>query len=171
MSQQPSSTNTPEPELNLFWLKMVYGGTVFLGLTTGPIMVFAPRLAYKIVGFPERLPEQDPLVFGIVGCFWTAAAIISIFGLKDPLKYLVIPMVQMIYKSMWLLCVFLPMWIWGDFPEYGWTLAIGNFLFLMLDLKGMPFHYLMTGDLTPYHAKSDTNSDSATDKIPSVVSG
>ena len=171
MAGENPTTSVNEPKLNLFWLKMVYGGTIFLGGVTGPIMLFAPRLAGKIVGFPERLPEQDPVIFGVIACFWTATAIVAIFGLKQPLKYLVIPLIQMIYKSMWLLFVFLPLWLSGDFPDYGWTLAIGNFLFLMLDIKGLPFHYLWTGDVTPYLAASGDQSTDAVVTVPNAISG
>lgn len=144
--EDASSSDSPE---SFFWLKLVYAGTIFLGLTTGPIILFAPRLARKLVGFPEMLPEQDPVVIGVIGCFWTAAGIISIFGMKQPLKFLVIPLIQMIYKSLWLTCVFLPLLIAGKFPDYGWTIAIGNFLFLLLDIKAMPFKYLFSDVATP----------------------
>ncbi|WP_146519891.1 hypothetical protein [Stieleria varia] len=165
MNQRDSSPRVDETSESFFWLRLVYAGTIFLGLTTGPIILFAPKLARKLVGFPEMLPEQDPVIVGVIGCFWTAAGVISIFGLMQPLKFIVIPLIQMIYKSTWLLFVFLPLLIAGKFPDYGWTIAIGNFIFLMLDIKAMPFRYLLSDSM----CTTETTEHRVAEEKPSTI--
>lgn len=146
MSNQTSNNSDDVATINYGWLKFVYGCTIFLGLTTGPLMLFVPKLARKVIGVPNILAEQEPLIFTMLGSFWIAGGIIGIMGLRWPLKFLPLLMAQVIYKSIWLLCVFLPMLVAGTFPTYGWALAIGNSLFLAMDLKAIPFGYLFSDE-------------------------
>ena len=48
-----------------------------------------------------RWPDQDPVVFGITGSVYLAFAIVSLFGLRSPLKFSPILLLQLFYKSIW----------------------------------------------------------------------
>ena len=131
----------------LGWIRLLYALTAFMGLTTGLIILLAPqRFARNIIGIPYTLPAQDRVVFGLVGGFWFAMGVLALLGLRAPLRFLPIFLVQLIYKTSWYLFVFLPLFIAGDFPVYGWATAFINALWISLDLKAIPFAYLFSKD-------------------------
>ncbi|MFO1041978.1 MAG: hypothetical protein U0941_09345 [Planctomycetaceae bacterium] len=130
------------------WIRLLYALTAFMGLTTGLIILLAPeRFARNIIGVPYALPSQDRVVFGLVGGFWFAMGIMALLGLRAPLKFLPIFLVQLVYKTSWYLFVFLPLFIVGEFPMHGWATAFINAVWISLDLKAIPFTYLFSKDI------------------------
>jgi hypothetical protein len=134
-------------ELPFFWMRLLYVCTALMGISTGLIILLAPqRFARNIIGLPYTLPTQDRVVFGLIGSFWLAIGIIALFGLRAPLRFLPIFLVQLIYKTSWFLCVFFPLIISGDFPIHGWATVVVNATWIAMDLKAIPFAYLFSKD-------------------------
>jgi hypothetical protein len=129
------------------WMRLLYVCTAFLGLSSGLIILLAPdRFARNIIGVPFTLPSQDRVVFGLVGCFWLSMGVMALLGLRAPLRFLPIFLVQLVYKTCWYLFVFVPLIIAGEFPVYGWATAFINALWMAMDLKAIPFAYLLSKD-------------------------
>jgi hypothetical protein len=53
---------------------------------------------------------------------------------------------QLIYKSLWFVFVFFPMYFSGEFPDYGWASVVGNLIWMLLDIKAIPWRYLFAKD-------------------------
>lgn len=129
------------------WIRFLYVCTALMGISTGLIILLAPsRFARNIIGVPYCLPTQDRIIFGLVGSFWLAMGIMAVLGLRAPLRFLPIFLIQLVYKTFWYLCVFAPLMISGDFPVHGWAMAAVNAVWMVMDLKAIPFAYLLSRD-------------------------
>ena len=133
-------------EIRYGWIRLLYACTATLGLAVGSTMLIAPDFSRKIVGFPFRLPVEDPIVYGALGGIWTTIGLLCIAGLRSPLKFLPIFAIQLIYNCAWFAFVFFPLIIAGEFPEYGWASAIGNLLWMIMDIQAIPWGYLLATD-------------------------
>ena len=60
-------------------------------------MILAPGVLIPMMGFPL----QDPVIFGIVGSVYVAFGLLSILGLRAPLKFVSILLLQLSYKVIW----------------------------------------------------------------------
>lgn len=130
-----------------FWMRLTYGCTAVLGIITGSIMLMAPeRFARKVVGFPFMLPPQDPIVYGALASIWFTVGLLCVLGLRAPLKYLPLFAIQLIYKTAWFTFIFFPLWFRGEFPDWGWASAVGNAIWMALDIKAIPWSYLLSPD-------------------------
>ena len=135
-------------EIRMGWIRLLYGCTAFLGITVGSTMLIAPDFSRKVVGIPFSLPVQDPIIYGALAGIWTTVGILCAFGLRAPLKFLPLFTLQLVYKSFWFLFIFFPMIFQGDFPNYGWASAVGNVIWMILDIKAIPWRYLFSRDKT-----------------------
>jgi len=84
-------------------------------------------------------PEQDPLLLGIAASVYVAFGILAIPGLGSPLKFVPVLLLQMCYKIIWFLAVFLPNLMAGRVAQYGWILAVIFATFVIGDLIAIPF--------------------------------
>jgi len=109
--------------------------------------IFAGYLGLQIILFPEsaiscnRFSPQDPMMFGVVGSVWLAFAIFSIFGLRSPLKFIPVLLMQLFYKSIWIVAVVLPLLFAGRLSKNEIYFAIGMFTYVIGDLIAIPFRY------------------------------
>ncbi|MCY2982024.1 MAG: hypothetical protein NTY15_00110 [Planctomycetota bacterium] len=133
-------------EIRFGWIRLLYACTATLGITVGMTMLIAPEFSRKIVGFPFRLPEEDPIVYGALAGIWTTIGFVCLLGLRSPLKFLPIFAIQFFYKFAWFAFVFFPLAAIGEFPAYGWASAIGNLIWMILDIIAIPWGYLFATD-------------------------
>ncbi len=89
-----------------------------------------------------RWPGDEPLALGIAGSVFVAFAVLSVFGLRDPLKFAPVLLLSLCYKSIWFLAVVLPLLIRGRFPDYGVLTAFIFATYIIGDLIAIPFSYL-----------------------------
>ena len=61
-------------------------------------------------------PVEEPVAFGIIGSVYMAFGLLSILGLRSPLKFTPILFLQLCYKTIWFIGVVLPLWATGHFP-------------------------------------------------------
>ena len=102
------------------WLRFMYIYTIVGAGGFGLGMLFIPDVVQSVF----RFPGQDPVVFGISASVYTAFGLISILGLKSPLKFAPVLLLQLCYKLIWLIGVVLPLLLTGRFPLYATTLLI-----------------------------------------------
>ena len=121
------------------WLNGMYVYTAVGAGLLGVAMLLAPNL---VVAYLD-MPIQDPVVFGVVGSAYVAFAIASILGLRFPLRFVPVLILQMIYKSVWLVTVFLPMFISGTPPAYAWVFAAIFVSYVVGDCIAIPFRHLL----------------------------
>jgi hypothetical protein len=85
----------------------------------------------------------DP-VKGVAFSFWAALSVLSGLGLRYPLKMLPLLLLQLVYKSIWLLAVGLPMWSTVRSTDLTKAMLIG----IPLDLMAIPWAYVLANYVT-----------------------
>jgi hypothetical protein len=105
----------------LYLMRLLYlGNFVFLGLNV----------------WPEILKHEkacDPM-HGVAFSFWAALSALSGLGLRYPLKMLPLLLLQLLYKSIWLIAVYLPLRSAGQTTDLIKAMGIG----VVVDLIVIP---------------------------------
>lgn len=86
-------------------LKIVYIANIIVAGWISITSLFFPKVAATSV-FSDVYPSSD--LIRLVGALWFSIFLISILGLWKPITFSPILLVQLIYKSLWLLVVALP---------------------------------------------------------------
>lgn len=149
------------------WMRFTYGATAFLGILVGGLMLFGPeRLSRKIVGIPFMLPEQDPIIYGALAGIWFTVGLLCALGVRAPLKFLPLLVLQFVYKACWFAGVFVPLMYQGEFPEWGWASAVGNAIWMALDIKSIPWWYVLSPHLDPHRAAGEDQQAQPAEATP-----
>ncbi len=88
-------------------------------------------------------PKQDPIVLGITGSIYLSFTLLSILGLRNPIKFMPILLMQLCYKVIWFIAVFLPLLIIGQFPLYAILHVVIFATFIIGDIIVLPFSDLI----------------------------
>ena len=110
--------------------------------------VVATGLGLAILLFPEMtlklfmMKPQDQIVYGISGSVYLAFGLLSMLGLKDPVTWLPILLLQFLYKVIWFLLVIGRSLILCqlDIISSIWLIA-GYAIFVAGDIWAIPFGY------------------------------
>ena len=124
------------------WLKFMYWYTIVGAGGFGLGIITIPDTIRSVIGWPS----QDPIVFGITGSVYTAFGILSALGLRSPLKFVPVLLLQLFYKVIWFIGVILPMMVSGEFPAYGILTSIIFATYIIGDLVAIPFSYLFSDE-------------------------
>jgi hypothetical protein len=73
-----------------------------------------------------------------------AFGVLSIFGLRSPLKFVPILVMQLCYKSIWFIGVVFPMLVSGTFPLYAILHVVIMGSYIVGDLIAIPFPYVFS---------------------------
>jgi quinol-cytochrome oxidoreductase complex cytochrome b subunit len=122
------------------WLKVMYVWTILGAGGFGLVLLFTPSLAESLLG----LPAQDPFMRGIIASLYVAFGILSILGLRSPLKFVPVLFLQLCYKSIWFLAVLLPRLLDGQFPIHAMVLSVIFATYVVGDLIAIPFSRLFS---------------------------
>ena len=127
------------------WLKAMYIYTIAGAGGFGLAMIVAPRVMRSVFG----ASTQDPIVFGVVGSVFLGFGILSILGLRSPLKFAPVLFLQLCYKSIWFVGVILPLLVTAQFPDYALVNVIIFATYIIGDLIAIPFSYIFAKKLEP----------------------
>jgi hypothetical protein len=122
------------------WLKIMYWYTIIGAGGFGLAMVLFPETVRSLF----RWPTQDPIVYGVTGSVWVAFGVLSIFGLRSPLKFVPILLMQLCYKSIWFIGVVFPLLVSGTFPLYAILHVVIMASYIIGDLIAIPFPYVFS---------------------------
>ena len=123
-----------------------------------PINIYLLRLLFFLVvvfvgsdSWSAILKHEGPWdhVKAAAMCMWAAYAVLSIFGLINPLRWLPIVMFEIFYKIIWLLIVAYPLWSTNQLagsPAEGMAHA---FAWVILPILAMPWSYAFRTYLWP----------------------
>ena len=115
----------------LYLMRLLYlGNFVGLGFSVWP-------------GIINHEGAWDP-VSGVAFCFWAALSALSGLGLRYPLKMLPLLLLQLLYKSIWLIAVWLPLTSAGQSTGLTKVMVIG----LVADLIVIPWPYVLANYVT-----------------------
>lgn len=111
--------------LRLYLMRFLYlGNFVGLGLSVWPAIV-------------NHEGPWDP-VRGVAFCFWAALSALSGLGIRYPLKMLPVLLMQLLYKAIWLIVVWVPLRSAGQTTGLTKGMVIG----LVADLIVIPWPYV-----------------------------
>jgi hypothetical protein len=120
------------------WLKGMYIYTIVVAGGFGLGIIFIPNLIQSFFS----MPTQDPIVVGVVGSVYLSFALLSILGLRSPLKFVPILLLQLGYKIVWFIGIILPILVTGKFPTYAILYVVVFATFIIGDLIAIPFSYV-----------------------------
>ena len=120
------------------WLKGMYILTIIHAGGSGLGIILMPGFIRTLFGWPN----QDPIVFGILGSVWVAFGLLSILGLRSPLKFSPLLLLQLTYKVVWFIGVIIPVLIAGEFPAYALGYVVFFTVYIVGDLIAIPFPYV-----------------------------
>ncbi len=124
------------------WLKGMYIFTLIHAGGSGLAIILIPNIMRSIFGWPS----QDPIVFGICGSVWVAFGLLSILGLRSPLKFSPVLLLELSYKVVWFIGVIVPVLIAGKFPAYATGYVVFFAVYIIGDLIAIPFSYVFAKD-------------------------
>ena len=119
------------------WLKIMYVLTIIVAGGLGLGTIFAPGATTKFLSV-----SCSPATYGIVGSVYLAFGLLSILGLRAPLKFAPILLLQLLYKVIWLIGVALPLLVRGRFPAEEIMTVIIFVIVVIGDLIAIPFPYM-----------------------------
>ena len=127
-----------------------------------PINIYLLRLLFFLVvvfvgsdSWSAILKHQGPWdhVRAAAICMWAAYAVLSLFGLIKPLRWLPIVLFEIFYKIIWLVIVAWPLWSTNRLagsPAEEMTYA---FLWVILPIVAMPWGYAFRTYIWPSKKK------------------
>jgi len=121
------------------WLKFMYIYTIVGAGGFGLGIILAPEAIRSLFG----IPSGDPITFGITGSVYLSSGLLAILGLRDPLKFVPILLLQLIYKVIWFMGVVLPLLVAGSFPTYAIPFAGIFASYIVGDLIAIPFSIVL----------------------------
>ena len=83
------------------------------------------------------------MMYGVAAGIWLAFGIMSLLGLRSPLKFLPILLIQFVYKSIWVIGILLPLSLKGALPSYAPLMIVVMVSYIIGDLIAIPFSVLM----------------------------
>ena len=120
------------------WIKGMYIYTIIIAGLTGLGIIVMPETIKSTLPWPV----EEPIAFGIVGSVYLAFGLLSILGLRSPLKFVPVLLLQLCYKSIWFIGVVLPLLVTTHFPSYAIPTVIIFATFIVGDLIAIPFSYV-----------------------------
>jgi hypothetical protein len=117
------------------WLKGMYIYTIIGAGGFGLGIIIMPDVMQSMFSWPS----QDPIVLGVVGSIYFAFALLSILGLRSPLKFAPVLLLQLTYKVVWFIGVILPILVKARFPTYAIVYVVIFATFIIGDLIAIPF--------------------------------
>ena len=96
---------------------------------------------WSTILFPQ---EQMDTLSGVAISFWASFSLLNLFGIRYPLKFVPILLLQLLYKSAWIIGVYLPASNTGNLDEYLtsflWVCVAG----IVLNLLILPWKFIYT---------------------------
>ena len=120
------------------WLRIMYIYTIVGAGGFGLGILLFPDVLKSLLGWPT----QDPIVLGIFGSVGVAFGLLSILGLRSPLKFVPILLLELCHKTIWFVAVILPLLITGQCPLYAIFYKVVFATYIIGDLIAIPFPYV-----------------------------
>jgi hypothetical protein len=120
------------------WLKGMYIYTIICAGGFGLGVIIMPDVMRSMFGWPV----QDPIVLGVNGSVNVSFALLCILGLRSPLKFTPILLLELSYKVVWFIGVIFPILVTTKLPSHAIVYVIIFATFIIGDLIAIPFGYV-----------------------------
>jgi hypothetical protein len=111
---------------------IVGAGGIGLGL------LLVPNTVMSLLG----IPTEEPIIAGFGYSVWLAFGILSILGLRSPLKFAPVLLLQFTYKVVWFIAVIVPKAVSGDLPSFAITMSAIFATFVIGDIIAIPWKHI-----------------------------
>jgi len=122
------------------WIRGMYIYTIVVSGVFGLGIIVIPETIKSTFTWPVG----EPVAFGIIGSVYSAFGLLSMLGLRSPLKFVPVLLMQLCYKLVWLIGVLVPLLVTARFPSYAIPTVIIFATFIVGDLIAIPFPYVFT---------------------------
>ena len=120
------------------WLKFMYIYTIVGAGGFGLALIVIPDTIKAAFAWPD----QDAIMLGIMASAYLGFGIMSILGLRSPLKFSPVLLLQLCYKLIWMIVAVLPLAVYGQLPPHA-LVFVGVFAsYIIGDLIAIPFGYV-----------------------------
>ena len=137
------------------WLRFMYLYTIFGAGGCGLAILVIPERIKAIFHWPG----DEPIALSIVASVYLAFGILSVFGLRDPLKFVPVLLLQLCYKLVWFVGAVAPLLATGRFPGYAVLTAVIFATYVVGDLIAIPFSYVFASHKPPAIAEPSVPRD------------
>ena len=131
---------TNEIKFHPNWLRFMYAYTIVGAGVIGLALLIVPNTMMSLLG----IPTEEPIIAGMAYSVWLAFGILSIFGLRSPLKFVPVLLLQFTYKVVWFIAVIAPKAVSGDLPSFAITMSGIFVTFVIGDIIVIPWRYLLS---------------------------
>ena len=121
------------------WLRFMYVLTIISAGAAGIGMLFTPEVVKAVF---QTSCDASP--YGMVGGTFLAFGLLSILGLRAPLKFTPVLLLQLTYGLAWIGAVLVPLVVAGKFPASHIPIAVIFVVIVLGDLIAIPFHYVFS---------------------------
>jgi hypothetical protein len=122
------------------WLRGMYIYTIVVAGGLGLGIIIMPEATRSMLGWPS----QGPIVLGIIGSLYVSFLLLSILGLRSPLKFSPVLLLQLGYKVVWFIGIILPIVLRAKFPSYAIVQVVIFATYIIGDLIAIPFWYVFS---------------------------
>jgi hypothetical protein len=116
------------------WLKFMYIVTIVIAGGYGLGIIFVPDQMKLIFH-----TSCDPVPYGILGSLFLAFGLLAVLGLRAPLKFAPVLLLQLTYKLIWFFGVITPLLVTGKFSAKYIPMVVLFALVVVGDLIAIPF--------------------------------
>ena len=121
------------------FIRIIYAANILVAGGFGLITLFFPDMARRFTFGGAWRPHP---AMQLVGCFWLAIAVLSAVALFSPWVFSPLLLIQLLYKSFWILFWAIPVLTTGDKSR----IPIGMLLFFLIWVGilaiGIPWRYV-----------------------------
>ena len=119
------------------WLRAMYIWTIVIAGGIGLGIIFVPSTVLSMFN-----AACDPVTYGISGSVFVAFALLAVLGIRAPLKFVPILLLQLTYKVVWFIGVIFPLLIAGKLSSDAITTIVIFALTIVGDLIAIPFPHI-----------------------------
>ncbi|MFB3889335.1 MAG: hypothetical protein ACE14S_07570 [Candidatus Bathyarchaeia archaeon] len=121
------------------WMRIMYGLTAVFAGVFGLALLITPSATESFMGFPT----QEPMIAGVAYSVWFTLGVLSIFGLRSPLKFAPVLVAEVFYKSAWILVLVVPRAVAGTLPSFAMITTLEWLLIPILgNIIAVPWRYV-----------------------------
>ena len=126
------------PKVHPNRLRFMYAYTILTGGVLGFALLVAPGTMLPALG----MPSEEPFLAGILYSVWLAEGILSAFGLRYPVNFAPVLLLQLAYKLIWLVAIIIPHLVTSQLPTFAITTSALYITFIIGDMIAIPWRHI-----------------------------
>ena len=121
-------------------LRFMYVYTIVAAGVLGLGFLIAPGAMLSALG----MPVEEPYLAGIAYSVWFAEGVLFAIGLRSPVKFAPVLLLQLTYKLIWFVAIIVPHLMAGRLPTFAITMSALYVTFVIGDITAIPWRYIFT---------------------------